>query len=1126
MIELRTLGRLDLRDSEGREVRSILSPTKRFALLAYLAVAVPRGFHRRDILLALFWPELDQEHARRALRQALYLIRRSMADAVVVSRGDEEIGLDWDAFWCDAAAFEAMLDEGQPEDALEVYRGDLLEGFHLSGCAEFERWLDDEQSRLRKRAAQAAWSLAEREEQAGNAVQAGHWARRGVTLSPGDETALRRLVELLDRLGDRAGAVREYEAFARRLAEEYELEPSAETRELIEAIRSPQEITPSTPQPASSLPAQKAPEDAPSGALADRYAIERELGSGGMAIVYLAEDLKHHRKVAVKVLRPELTAALGAERFLREIEIAARLQHPHILPLHDSGAAQGLLYYVMPYVEGDSLRDRLNRETQLPLEDALQIAREVADALGYAHSHDVIHRDIKPENVLLSGGHAVVADFGIARAISAAGGEQLTQTGLAIGTPAYMSPEQAMGKAQLDARSDIYSLGCLLYEMLAGEPPFNEPSAEAIIARRLTESPPAVSAVRNTVPDPVEQAVTKALARLPADRFTTAAQFAEALVSAGEVSVSVGAVMTPAQLGTAALVRRKRVLATWLAPVLGVVLLVVGAVVAWRTASGSSLDVERVLVDIFQNETGDPSLDPLGRMATDWITQGLTYTGFVDVVSAGTPLLSRLPVGFDTGVRFGPDRLEAAAKAHGTGTVVWGRYYVQGDSLYFQPHVTDARNGEVLATIEPVRAPVDAPLDAMEQLRDRVMTTLATLTDPRLAKWSRYASKPPTFEAYKEFVEGVELHTTQMKFAEAIPHFLRAAALDSSFTMPLLWAMMAGAAKDSIGEALNRRREQLAPLDRHFLDYLLARDKMDALQAIRRVVEIAPGSDYLKNAGSSALNLNRPREALRFLLDADPESGWLRGWFPYWNSLTVAYHVLGDHRKELEAARRSRRQFPNHVSTLGYETRALAALGRTEEVEARVEEGLHLTGRDIPVWFLATEELYAHGQRSAASDILDRVIPWLEGKENQRFYLSLALSRTRRLDESREILEGFDRPSVSVEGFGRSRVPSFVQLGVVAARQGDREEALRIFRLLEERGRAFPTYRSSWEIWHYTYGPAQIAAALGERERAVELLRETIAGSGAFYSMQFHSNRNLESLWDYPPFRELLRPKG
>ncbi len=268
--------------------------------------------------------------------------------------------------------------------------------------------------------------------------------------------------------------------------------------------------------------------------LAERYAVQRELGRGGMAAVYLAEDLKHHRPVAIKVLKPELAAALGPERFLREIEIAAKLNHPHILPLFDSGQAEGFLYYVMPYVEGESLRDRLDREKQLPLDDALQIAREVADALSYAHSHDVIHRDIKPENILLESGHAVVADFGIARAITAAGGDKLTDTGIAVGTPAYMSPEQSVGEQALDMRTDIYSLGCVLYEMLAGEPPYTGTSPQAIFAKRLQAPLPRVSTVRD-VPAPVEAALTRALARTAADRFPTAYAFAVALAGGGAV---------------------------------------------------------------------------------------------------------------------------------------------------------------------------------------------------------------------------------------------------------------------------------------------------------------------------------------------------------------------------------------------------------------------------------------------------------------------------------------------------------------------------------------------------------------------------------------------------------------
>ncbi|MBA2291774.1 MAG: serine/threonine-protein kinase [Gemmatimonadales bacterium] len=265
-------------------------------------------------------------------------------------------------------------------------------------------------------------------------------------------------------------------------------------------------------------------------ALADRYRIERELGHGGMATVYLAQDLRHHRRVAIKVLRPELAAVIGAERFLVEIRTTANLQHPHILPLFDSGTVDGTVYYVMPYVTGESLRDRLDRERQLAIPDAVRIASEVASALDYAHRQGVIHRDIKPENILLHDGRALVADFGIALAASRSeGGSRMTETGMSLGTPHYMSPEQAMGERDLDARTDVYALGCVLYEMLTGEPPFNGASAQAIVAKVMTEKPTAPTATRDTVPDHVEDAVLTALAKLPVDRFATAADFAAAL---------------------------------------------------------------------------------------------------------------------------------------------------------------------------------------------------------------------------------------------------------------------------------------------------------------------------------------------------------------------------------------------------------------------------------------------------------------------------------------------------------------------------------------------------------------------------------------------------------------------
>ncbi|MEJ2343565.1 MAG: protein kinase [Gemmatimonadales bacterium] len=264
-------------------------------------------------------------------------------------------------------------------------------------------------------------------------------------------------------------------------------------------------------------------------ALSDRYAIKREIGSGGMAIVYQAEDLRHQRDVAIKVLRPEVAATLGAERFLREIKTAASLNPPHILVLIDSGQAEDLLFYAMPLVQGDSLREHLRREKQLSLEATLRITREVAGALHHAHELGVVHRDVKPENILLDAGHAVITDFGIAKAVSAAGGERLTQTGIAIGSPVYMSPEQASGQADLDARSDIYSLGCVVYEMLGGEPPFTGATSQAILARKSLEDVPPLRNVRETVPSGVEAAIERALAKVPADRFETTLEFVEAL---------------------------------------------------------------------------------------------------------------------------------------------------------------------------------------------------------------------------------------------------------------------------------------------------------------------------------------------------------------------------------------------------------------------------------------------------------------------------------------------------------------------------------------------------------------------------------------------------------------------
>jgi serine/threonine-protein kinase len=525
MIELRLLGRLSLTGADGREVRTLLGQPRRFALLAYLAAATPPGFHRRDSLLALFWPELDQEHARTALRQALRVLRTTLGAGVVVSRGDEEVGLDFGQVGSDVAALQRALDAREWLAAMDLYRGPLLEGFFISDAPEFERWLESERARLQDAAARAARALVEQYESRGNLTTASHWARRAVELAPNDEAFVRRLIALLDHHGDRAGALEAYEMFRHRLAEDYSAAPAAETQALVAAVRARARASPPFPLPAIDLLARL------QAGLSGRYRIERELARGRTATVFLAHDPRHDRAAAIKVLHPELAAAVGPERFLREIQLAARLDHPHIVALHDSGEADGLLYFVMPCVVGESLRDRLDREPQLPITDALRIAGDVAAALGYAHGLGVVHRDIKPENILLADGRALVADFGIARAITAAGSERLTETGIALGTPAYMSPEQATEDGDVDGRSDVYALGCVVYEMLAGTPPFTGPTAQAILARHAVDPVAPIRTVRDTVAEGIEAAVLKALAKVPADRFPSAAAFAHALAA-------------------------------------------------------------------------------------------------------------------------------------------------------------------------------------------------------------------------------------------------------------------------------------------------------------------------------------------------------------------------------------------------------------------------------------------------------------------------------------------------------------------------------------------------------------------------------------------------------------------
>jgi len=464
--------------------------------------------------------------------------------------------------------------------------------------------------------------------------------------------------------------------------------------------------------------------------LAEKYRLERELGQGGMAIVYLAHDLVNDRLVALKVLNPELAATLGAERFLREIEVGRTLQHPNIVGVLDSGEADGRLFYTMPFVEGASLRDRLDREKQLSIDDALDLTKQIAEALAYAHSKNVIHRDIKPENILLAEGRALVADFGIARAVSVAGGERLTRTGMAVGTPTYMSPEQAMGSKDVTPESDVYSLACMVYEMLAGQPPFTGPTAMALLARHSLDNVPSLKIVRGTVPDAVEDAIVRAMAKVPADRFRSAIDFANALTdnegAARRRLNSLKAVAIPA--GTMADVQiagggsKKKML---IAAAVVVPLLAVGG---WFTFGKKGAGADPKLAAMKANDIAvlyfdDRSPDHSLRYMSDGLTEALIHElGTVKELH----VTSRNGVMPFKGKDIAPDSI---AKALSVGTIVSGTIAQSGDKIRVTVDMLDARTGNSIGSTEIEKTKQDA-----FALQDTLVTEVSAVLRKQLGQ--------------------------------------------------------------------------------------------------------------------------------------------------------------------------------------------------------------------------------------------------------------------------------------------------------------------------------------------------------------------------------------------------------
>jgi DNA-binding SARP family transcriptional activator/TolB-like protein len=869
-----TLGRIDLRVADGSEVRSLLAQPKRLALLVYLAASGVR-FHRRDSLVALFWPEAETESARASLRTALSLLRRSLGDGVVVTRGNEEVGIDAEQLWCDVVAFEQALSAGDLEPALDLYAGDFLGSFHVAEAPEFARWMDRRRAELGRKAADAAWGLTELAEVEGNPGLAARWARRAMALNPDDEAGVRRLIGLLDRTGDRAGALRVYEAFAERLRSELEAEPAPETRELVLAIRG---------------------------------------RVGGLAV-------------------PTETA-----------------------------------------------RDDTSAE--------------------------------EPPT----------------------GGKPVTEENLA-GAPVVAFPEVSPGAS---------------------------PGAAGTAGRAAQGRP----------------------------------------WSAGRLAV-VGAVVILALAATS---------------------------LVFAPSQDAAATTPRVAVIPFENRTGDAALDPLGSMAADWITNGLAETGLVEVVTLATMLASWSHVSADAGESHTAVGYRAVAEDTGAGTLVTGSFYRHADSISFKVRVTEAASGRIIRTAEPVVGAADAPLEAVEILRTRVLGVLATLFDPRLAMTTASASRPPTWEAYRAYLEGTE-RFIRLEHAAAIPFYELAAALDPDFAHPRIFLAICLhntgnlVRADSVARTLDVERHRLAAFDLHLLDWLLAwiqGHRLAALEGIRRATDLVATSEWLYVHALSAHQANRPAESVESLRRLDPERGFMRGFVAYWTDLTSSHHLLGEHRAELRAAEQARRQYPQDMMALRSEVRALAALGRVHEVGKRIEESLILPpkyGVDPAVMMrVAASELRAHGHRRAAEEVTERAIVWHRTRPPEerrsaghRMSLGEALYLAGRWEEARSIfaeLAHADPASLAAVG----------HLGVIAARLGDGMEARRIDGLLAEFDRPFLHGA-------HTYWRARIAAVAGEREHAVRLLRDSFA-EGRPFGTSLHAEMDFEPIRDHPGYRELLRPKG
>lgn len=867
-------------------------------------------------------------------------------------------------------------------------------------------------------------------------------------------------------------------------------------------------------------------------ALADRYAIERELGAGGMATVYLAQDLKHHRKVALKVLRPDLAATMGADRFLREVTIAANLQHPHILPLYDSGEAGGFLYFVMPYIEGQTLRDRLHRERELPVADAVRILRDVTDAMATAHAKGVVHRDLKPENIMLSGRHALVADFGVAKAVSEATGRNtLTTAGVALGTPSYMAPEQATADPLTDHRADLYALGVIAYEVLTGQPPFVRGTPQALLAAHVTEAPVAVTERRSAIPAPLATIIMRCLEKKPADR----PQNADELLAVLETLMTSSGGMTPTdtrpvQAVTPPAAAAPVVLRRWVRPVAIAAGIAVLALGAWfgrglMKPKSNLRKLTPIVVLPFEVRTSDPALQSMGIDAAERIAGAIQQAAIGEVV----PYRSE-----DKSAIFTAKRGRAVVQETGAGTLVVGTITQRGAEIELEARVVRAGDLKTIWTLGPVRGASSGSTVAIDTLIQRVLGAAGYYVSPGMAGLRNPSAwrPPPSLAVLRAYVQAEELFR-RGEYTKALPFMLEAAALDTTWLYASLflrdvYANIGQPDKRAAMEAyLVGRRARLTTGEALYLDEMLAELGSPEQQFRASTARFEADSVFTYGVMWSAASARRPKDALRFYALRDTTTAWGRDWQPWFSIAANAYHLLGQYDEELALIRDAKARAPRKLAHWRREVRALAVLKRFPEVDRLAVESHVLENPAATAILLAdaANEASSHGTNDRARDYARQALAalqqWPDSLRPTVLFRNNTRALLRILGDRKAVLALYDQEA-------KERGAGGVGYRVLAARDrilaGDTTGAL----ALVDSVRKLPqsAFAATWENSgaKYYYG-SQVLALLGRKEEAVAMLRDAL--NNGFRLGTNTIDEPLQWCWvtikDYPPFMELMK---